>query len=121
MKPQLQVGQNIRKWREFKGYKQQTLARHLSVSKATISNIENDKTDISLHRMEAIAHFLGVEMYQLFTTPQQFFSEDKVDVSPDSNPNSFNKETLQERVQQLKQEDEIINGLEADREKKSTL
>ncbi|MBD0293691.1 MAG: helix-turn-helix transcriptional regulator [Flavisolibacter sp.] len=113
MKPQLQVGQNIRKWREFKGYKQQTLARHLGVSKATISNIENDKTDISLHRMEAIADFLSVEVYQLFTTPQQFFSGDKEGGSPESDSNSFNREVLQKRVQQLKQKDEMINGLES--------
>ena len=47
----LKIGINIRKWRELKGIKQEQLANQLGITKAALSNIENDKTDISLHRI----------------------------------------------------------------------
>lgn len=65
----LQIGINIRKWRELKGVKQQQLATELGITKAALSNIENNKTDISLHRLEDIATCLGIEPTKLFYNP----------------------------------------------------
>ena len=62
----LKIGINIRKWRELKGIKQEQLANQLGITKAALSNIENDKTDISLHRIEDIARCLDLEVMKLF-------------------------------------------------------
>ena len=65
----LKIGINIRKWRELKGIKQEQLANQLGVTIAALSNIENDKTDISLHRIEDIARCLDLEVMKLFNSP----------------------------------------------------
>ena len=65
----LKIGINIRKWRELKGIKQEQLANQLGITKAALSNIENDKTDISLHRIEDIARCLDFAVMKLFNNP----------------------------------------------------
>lgn len=65
----LKIGQNIRKWRELKGIKQEQLARKLNITKGALSNIENEKTDINLSRIEEIAKHLGLESMLLFKNP----------------------------------------------------
>lgn len=65
----LNIGINIRKWRELKGIKQEQLATKLGITKAALSNIENNKTDISLHRLEDIAMCLEIETMKLFVNP----------------------------------------------------
>ena len=66
---QLLIGQNIRKWRELKGIKQESLALDIGITKAALSNIENNKTDINLHRIEDIANSLNLETMKLFCDP----------------------------------------------------
>lgn len=65
----LLIGQNIRKWRELKGIKQEQLAISLSITKGALSNIENNKADISLHRIEQIAACLDLDVMKLFANP----------------------------------------------------
>jgi transcriptional regulator with XRE-family HTH domain len=65
----LKIGLHIRKWRELKGIKQQQLATQLGITKAALSNIENDKSDVSLHRIEDIARCLNLEAMKLFQNP----------------------------------------------------
>ncbi len=105
--PQFKIGQNIKQWRVFKNCKQQTLANHLKVTKAVISNIENDKSDIYLSRIEAIANFLGIPIHQLFYSPEDILNN-KVQVTPNENLYSFSQEVIREVLVQLKQKDEII-------------
>ena len=49
--------------------KQEQLAVQLGITKAALSNIENNKTDISLHRIEEIALCLDLEVMKLFINP----------------------------------------------------
>ena len=65
----LKIGQNIRKWRELKGIKQEQLALKLNITKGALSNIENEKTDVNLSRIEEIAKHLGLESMLLFKNP----------------------------------------------------
>ena len=66
------IGGNIRKWRDLKGIKQQQLATELGITNAALSNIENNKADINLHRLEDIAYCLGLDVMKLFTNPIDF-------------------------------------------------
>ncbi len=65
----LNIGINVRKWRELKGIKQELLASKLGITKAALSNIENNKVDISLHRIEDIANCLEIDAMRLFVNP----------------------------------------------------
>ncbi len=75
----LYIGTNIRKWRELKGIKQDRLATQLGITKAALSNIENNKTDISLHRIEQIANCLDLEVMKLFANPLDLLLPPKMD------------------------------------------
>lgn len=105
--PQLKIGENIKKWRVFKNCKQQTLANHLNLSKAAISNIENDKSDICLSRMEAIANYLGISVLQLFSTPEDTL-KNKDQAGTNENLNSFTQEVIKGMIVELQHKDEII-------------
>ena len=65
-----QVGNNIRKWRNLKGFKQLDFATQIGVSKTTLSKIENNKQQISLLRLAKIASCLKIKTTQLFDDPQ---------------------------------------------------
>gem|GEM_PF-944061 len=64
------IGHNIKKWRMFKGMKQETLASLLGVSKSTVSQTENGKIDITVSRIEEIANHLNINPMQLLSSPQ---------------------------------------------------
>ena len=64
-----EIGNNIRKIRILKGYKQEALAMQLGISKVALSKIENGKTDISLSRLCSIAQALRVDIKTFFTDP----------------------------------------------------
>ena len=66
----IEVGNNIRKWRNLKGIKQEMLADDLEISKVSISKIETGKTDIPLLRLFAIAAALDIQVQLLFFDPQ---------------------------------------------------
>ncbi|MEP6674592.1 MAG: helix-turn-helix transcriptional regulator [Ferruginibacter sp.] len=63
------IGSNIRQWRMLKGIKQSQLADQLGITTAALSNIENDKTNMSMRRIEAIAVQLQLDVVKLFSNP----------------------------------------------------
>lgn len=54
----MNVGENIRMWREFKGLKQEDLAKRVDVEPCTLSKIENEKSLPNTHMLEDIADAL---------------------------------------------------------------
>lgn len=68
MQENISIGRNIRKWRTFKGYKQQHLASKLGISRATLSKYENGHTAITFLQLQAIASELQMEIQQLADT-----------------------------------------------------
>ncbi len=64
-----QIGNNIRKWRNLKGFKQEDFAKQIDVSKTTLSKIENDKQPVNLTRLQKIATCLKIKITQLFNDP----------------------------------------------------
>ncbi len=59
--PQVDVGTNIKLVRQSKQIKQSILAKALGISSVALSNIENNKTDITINRLLQIATALNVE------------------------------------------------------------
>ena len=68
------IGENIRLWRQFKGVKQEDLAKQIGKSKPTISKIETGEEIPNTNIVEDIAKALGLEPTQLYTSPQQQFT-----------------------------------------------
>ena len=71
----IEMGNNIRKWRNLKGIKQEMLADDLEISKVSISKIETGKTDIPLLRLYQIASILGIQVQFLFLDPYTLISK----------------------------------------------
>jgi transcriptional regulator with XRE-family HTH domain len=67
----LLVGNNIRKWRVVKGFKQTTFAKLIGISKATLSKIENNKQEVGIWRLQEIAVCLDVKLAQLLKEPDE--------------------------------------------------
>ena len=93
----MKVGESIRKFREFKGYKQETLAEHLKISQASYSKLENDEQEITLSRLKEIADFLQVDIEDIISFDKRVFFN-----------NSSNSGNVNTTINDVKLLDEII-------------
>lgn len=66
MKANERIGQHIRMWRMLNGIKLEVLARQLGMSKASLSQIENGKRDLTLSKVEVIAAAMQRNVDELF-------------------------------------------------------
>src|SRR5689334_3876216 len=74
MNPRKAIGYNIQNERESKGVKQETLAKHLGITKGRLSQIENgDCAELSIKRLETIANYLNIDFFEL-TKPKNIYS-----------------------------------------------
>jgi len=55
VKTTFEIGENIKRLREFRGYSQEYMATELNVSQRTCSNIESDKGEVNKEQIEHIA------------------------------------------------------------------
>ena len=59
------IGDNIKKWRAYKGIKQEHFADTIGVSRITLSKLENGRADLSLRLLFVIAKELGISYNDL--------------------------------------------------------
>ena len=99
------IGENIRKIRELKGLKQETVAERLKMSQANYSKLENSDADIPQARLEEIAKALDVEVEDILRFDQRiFFNQTN---SPFSNSCNFNSPI---NINDIKVFEEIIES-----------
>lgn len=60
-----QVGENIRRLREARGWTQEDLAEHSGLAPAHIGRIERGELDCGINTLEALALALGVDLSRL--------------------------------------------------------
>ena len=63
----IKIGYRLRKLRTDKGYKQEYMAEVLKVSQKTYSNMENDKSSISIAALKKIAHEYKIDLLDLLS------------------------------------------------------
>ena len=68
----MNIGDNIRKIRELKGYSQEYMAMELGISQPSYARIENGMTVPKIDRLQRIANILNVELSVLFDTTNYF-------------------------------------------------
>lgn len=66
------IGQNIKKYRNFKNYSQEYLAEQVGLTKKTISRYENGEIRIDLDKIITIAEVLGVDSELLCQGSEEF-------------------------------------------------
>ncbi|MBC7641733.1 MAG: helix-turn-helix transcriptional regulator [Flavobacterium sp.] len=98
----IKIGIKLRKLRMANGYSQEYLAEVLEVSQKTYSNMENDKSSISIDTLKKIAEEYKIDLLDLI-------SDDKVNVHNNSLNDSsvingvVNYNSSQELIIQMKE------------------
>lgn len=106
----LRVGSNIRKWRSIKEMKQKDLAAALRMSEASISNIENNLTDVTLSQLEDISVVLDIPVEHLFSDPQESLSGNNYILSKEAERNTLvmDKEMIYAIIGSIQKKDEQL-------------
>lgn len=63
----IKIGSRLRKLRTDMGYKQEYMAEVLKISQKTYSNMENDKSSISIEALKKIAHEYKIDLFDLLS------------------------------------------------------
>jgi transcriptional regulator with XRE-family HTH domain len=61
------IGEKIRKIRTLKGFSQDYMASALSISQTAYSDLEKEKTKLSMERIEEIAKIFAMEVQDILT------------------------------------------------------
>ena len=113
-----EIGENIKKLREFRGYSQEFMAKELKISQKTYSNIKNDSGKISKSQIEHIASILEIDPIRLLTYDDKaVFNSDYNTQAGMFNTNTYHakseveKELYEKRIVELKEEVEFLRSL----------
>lgn len=121
-----EIGKNIKKLREFRGYSQQYMADQLDITQKTYSNIEADDGKVNKGQIEHIAQILEVDPAYLLTYDDKivFNNTDCNDMfnTYHNAPSSKERELYETRIEEqkmlyeqmmakLKEENEFLKSL----------
>lgn len=116
----MEVGQNIKKLREWKKYSPQYLAEGLGGSPETYAQYESGESDLSVPQIQQIATILEVSIAQIFEIDEKaIFNTYNVENSSDIGHNILRDSELLERIEwlyearieDLKKENDYLKGL----------
>jgi len=106
----IEIGSNIRKIRELKGFSQDFMANQLKISQRQYSRIEKEETKLDLDKLNAISEILEVTLEQLLGFNEKFiFNNCQTAFGNNKNYYAYseNEKTLYEnRIKHL--EDEVL-------------
>ena len=105
---QVKIGDKLRKLRVNKGYSQESMAETLQISQKTYSNMENDKSSISIENLKKIAEEFNVDLLELLSDGKVIVQYNTANDSSTFNGvvnNNISEELiiqLKERIEDLK-------------------
>lgn len=107
-----ELGENIRKIRELKGFSQQNLADEIKVDQKTISRIEKGELSPKFETLVSIAGALSVNLSQLLSFHENLIFNNFNQYQHGGNYSAYNN-TAVEKVEELykqllKEKDEMI-------------
>ena len=108
----MKIGDNIRIFRELKGYSQQGLADSIGVSQKTISRIECDQTSPSLDIVNKICGEFEIDLQTLTQSRGNLMHKVQNDNSSTAYTTSQHKELEKLYTELIKEKDRHIQALE---------
>jgi transcriptional regulator with XRE-family HTH domain len=111
----MQIGEKIKKLREFRNFTQESLAKALEMTQAGYSRIERDEVDLSLSRLEQIAKTLNISVEEILG-----FDANKLSFNTNANDHCIvyqngvaenERKQYEARIADLKQENERLHAL----------
>ena len=121
------LGFNIRKIREKKGFSQEYMANVLNISQASYARLENEETKVTVERLQKIAEILETNIIDFFNTDKFIIHNQNYDNSTGNaayvqNLVVENKEATNKLIssyeERLKEKDEQIHFLKSLLEKR---
>ncbi|MBL4707920.1 MAG: helix-turn-helix transcriptional regulator [Flavobacteriales bacterium] len=104
----MNIGQNLRKIRELKGYSQEYIAKALEISQRNYSRIEQNEVEITFTKLQKISEVLEV-------TPQQILGfDEKIIFQNCTNAFGFNANYYACSEQEKKQYQQQIEHLKGE-------
>ena len=107
-----ELGENIRKIRELKGFSQQNLADEIKVDQKTISRIEKGDLSPKFETLSAISKVLSITLSQLLSFNESLIFNNYNQYQQGGSYNAYNNteiEKVEELYKQLlKEKDEVI-------------
>lgn len=113
----VELGENIRKIRELKGFSQQVFGNELTISQKQVSRIETGKTSVTFLLLNRICKVLDVDLKTLLNFDDKFIynnnnhNQNGGEFIAYNNTDIDKVEKLYERL--LKEKDEMIKSLKA--------
>lgn len=97
------IGQNIRKYREIKGYSQEYIAHELKINQASYGKLENNTTKITVDRLFEIAKLLEADLAEILELDKQtvynvYDNQNAIGHQQVENLHQENKEIYQELI-----------------------
>jgi len=65
------IGENIRKFRELRGYSQDYMAHKMSLTQSAYAKIEKENTKLTVERLQLISEILEVDIANLISAGKQ--------------------------------------------------
>ena len=102
----LDIGFNLKRLREMKGYKPEYIAEHINVAPRTYLDYENNIHDVGVNKLVSIAEVLEVSLWDIITFDNKNFwqnnfhneSESKATYTVNNNPPSNKERELYEKI-----------------------
>lgn len=115
-KKKLNIGDNIKNFRELKGITRDQMADFLNLSVSAYGNIERNKTDLTISRIQQISEILEIDMSQILNFDvSQVFNIEHNDVIQGSHSkiehHNYADEYREKYVRMLEAENERLKKL----------
>ena len=104
------IGAKLKKLREQKRYSQQDIADMIGVSQRTYSNIESDKSDISIDKLAELSKILEFDLIDFLQEQGFVINQTNTDFKDNSNAlviNNISEKLIQQYEAQIQQFKEI--------------
>ncbi|KAB2859498.1 MAG: helix-turn-helix transcriptional regulator [Flavobacteriales bacterium] len=110
----IEVGSNIRKIRELKGFSQDFMANQLNISQRQYSRIEKEETKLDLDKLQTISEILEVTLEQLLGFNEKFiFNHCQAAFGNNQNYYAYSeneKKLFEDRIKHLEEEVIFLRG-----------
>ncbi len=107
----MNIGLNIKKIRELKGYSQDYMANQLKISQRQFSRIENNEVDLNLSRLNDISKLLEVTPSQILGFDEKYIfqnCEQASAITTNQNYYAFSEKERELYEKALQDKEEII-------------
>jgi len=108
------IGENIRKFRELRGYSQDYMAQEMNITQSAYGKIEKENVKITIERLVKIAEILEMDMANLINSKNQNIFNLYNNQTANGNVENLYHENKENIEKLLNAKDEIIQKQESE-------